>query len=99
MQGCPALAVAAVDVGALLHKKLHHVQVIVDAGLQKDTQVRITLYSLRETLIYNPGRLFPYIITAPNCIIELLRQLRVRTSHQQIGPGLLAKSQRLLKKR
>lgn len=35
MQGRPSLVVAAVDVGPVLHKELHHLEVVVDAGLKK----------------------------------------------------------------
>ena len=34
MERGPSLVVAAVDVGAVLHQELHHVQVVVDARLQ-----------------------------------------------------------------
>lgn len=34
VQGRPALVVLLVDAGSVLHQKLHHVQVLVNAGLQ-----------------------------------------------------------------
>jgi hypothetical protein len=34
VQWSPPLVVAAVDVGAVLHQELHHLEVVVDAGLE-----------------------------------------------------------------
>ena len=33
MQGCPALVVAPVHIGPVLHQELHHLQVVINARL------------------------------------------------------------------
>lgn len=40
MQGRPALVVLPVHVGSVLHQELHHVEVLVNAGLQREAVVQ-----------------------------------------------------------
>ena len=38
VQRSPALVVPSVDIAPALHEKLHHLSILINAGLPKDTQ-------------------------------------------------------------
>lgn len=37
MQGRPTLIVLPINIGSMLHQELNHVEIIIDAGLQKES--------------------------------------------------------------
>ena len=70
MERCPSLVVAAVDVGAVLHQELHHVQVVVDARL-KEREMCLKTVGLKK-IIFSRGEMD---------LVQVCYQPKMETSH------------------